>query len=189
MKIEVWPIGRLLPYQKNARVIPQSAIDKVAASLKEFGWQQPVVVEQNGEIVAGHTRRLAAIKLGLSEVPVYVARNLTKDQIKAFRLADNKTAMESSWDEKILASELMDLNSINFDLSLTGFEMPEVADVVSELFGGATSGKGKGKKKLPGEKDGRLVFRVIVDAKDEKHQAELLKKFKTDGLKAKALIS
>lgn len=117
MKIEVWPIGRLLPYQKNARVIPQSAIDKVSASLKEFGWQQPIVVEQNGEIVAGHTRRLAAIKLGLSEVPVYVARNLTKDQIKAFRLADNKTAMESSWDEKILASELMDLNSINFDLS------------------------------------------------------------------------
>src|ERR1035441_11025016 len=84
MKIELWQIDRPLPYAKNPRKIPQSAVDKVAASIKEFGWQQPIVVDVVGVVVVGHTRLLAARKLGLLEVPVHVATDLTDAQCRAY---------------------------------------------------------------------------------------------------------
>ncbi|MGI9070755.1 MAG: ParB N-terminal domain-containing protein [Bryobacteraceae bacterium] len=96
MKVEMWAIEKVIPYARNARKIPQSAIDKVAASIQEFGFRQPIVVDEKGVIVAGHTRLLAAQKLGLSEVPVHVASELTPIQINAYPLADNRIAMESS---------------------------------------------------------------------------------------------
>ena len=109
MKIESWPIERPIPYARNARKIPQQAVDKVAASIKEFGFRQPIIVDKQGVIVAGHTRLLAAQKLGLSEVPVHVAAELTPAQIKAYRLADNRVADESSFDDALLALEIADL--------------------------------------------------------------------------------
>src|SRR3982074_851240 len=90
MTIENWPIVRPIPYARNARRIPQSAIDKVAASIKEFGWRQPIVVDSEDVIIAGHTRLLGAQKLELSEVPVHVALNLTPAQVKAYRIMDNR---------------------------------------------------------------------------------------------------
>jgi ParB-like chromosome segregation protein Spo0J len=95
MKIEIWPINRPIPYARNARIIPQAAIDKVAGSISEFGFRQPIVIDKDGIIVAGHTRLLAAQKLGLKEVPVHVASELTPIQIKAYRLADNRVNQES----------------------------------------------------------------------------------------------
>jgi len=97
MKIELWPIDKLIPYARNARKIPQAAIDKVAASIKEFGWRQPIVVDVDGVIVAGHVRLLAAKQLGEKKVPVHVASGLTPGQIKAFRLMDNRSHQESGW--------------------------------------------------------------------------------------------
>jgi ParB-like chromosome segregation protein Spo0J len=106
MKIELWPIGKPVPYARNARNIPQAAVDKVAASIREFAFRQPIVVDKDGTIVAGHTRLRAAQKLGLAEVPVHVASELTPTQTKAYRLADNRVNQESLFDNELLALEL-----------------------------------------------------------------------------------
>jgi len=96
MQVTLWAIDRVIPYARNARDISQTAIDKVAASIKEFGWRQPIVVDNEAVIVAGHTRLLAARKLGLSAVPVHVADNLTAAQIRAYRLMDNRSHEEAA---------------------------------------------------------------------------------------------
>jgi len=98
MEISLWPIDRPAPYANNPRKIPQSAIDKVAASIMEFGWRQPIVVDSAGVVVVGHTRLLAAQKLGLLEVPVHVAADLTEAQCRAYRIADNRAGEEARWD-------------------------------------------------------------------------------------------
>src|SRR5580700_4282429 len=95
MKIEIRPLDQILPYEKNARKIPQRAIDKVAVSLEEFGWQQPIVVDKHGVIIVGHVRRLAALQLGWTEAPVHVADKLTPAQIRAYRLMDIAVAVRS----------------------------------------------------------------------------------------------
>jgi len=127
MKIVQWAIERLIPYKRNARKIPPQATDKVAASLKEFGWRQPIVVDANGVIVAGHVRLLAAKQLGETKVPVHVATDLTPGQIKAFRLMDNRSHQESGWDMDLLAPELAELQALNIDASLTGFDAEEIS--------------------------------------------------------------
>ena len=102
MEIELWSIDRPVPSSKNPRKIPQSAIDKVAASIKEFGWRQSIVVNAEGVIVVGHTRLLAARKLGLLEAPVHVAADLTEAQCRAYRIADNRVGEEARWDDELL---------------------------------------------------------------------------------------
>jgi ParB/Sulfiredoxin domain len=109
MTIEWWDMDRVTPYEHNARTLSPKAIDKVAASLKEFGWRQPIVADRQGIIVCGHTRLLAAQKLGMRQVPVHVATDLTPAQIKAYRLADNRTNQETDWNLQLLAPEISDL--------------------------------------------------------------------------------
>lgn len=124
--IEWWSIDRVKPYPRNARKISAKAVDKVAASIKEFGWKQPIVVDKDGIIVVGHARRMAAVKLELAEVPVLVAADLTPAQIKAYRLMDNRSHEETDWDFKLLGPELLDIKGMDFDLELTGFSLPEL---------------------------------------------------------------
>jgi ParB-like chromosome segregation protein Spo0J len=132
MTIQLWPIDSLIPYARNARTIPTAAIDKVAASIKEFGWRQPIVVDAERVIIAGHTRLQAARRLGLTEVPVHVADNLTPAQVKAYRLMDNRSRDETSWDYALLGIELRDLEDLGFgDLELTGFDQNEIADFIA----------------------------------------------------------
>jgi len=126
MKIEIRPLHEIFPYEKNARKIPQRAVDKVAASLQEFGWQQPIVVDKHGVIIVGHVRRLAALQLGWTEAPVHVADKLTPAQIRAYRLMDNRSHEEATWDLDLLAPELADLRAVDFDLGLTGFNVHEL---------------------------------------------------------------
>lgn len=126
MKIEMWSLDGLKPYERNARKIPQSAINKVALSLREFGWQQPIVVEPSGVIVVGHVRRLAALQNGWTEAPVVIADNLTAAQIKAYRLMDNRSHDEATWDLDLIGPELTDLAGFSLDLSLTGFDPREI---------------------------------------------------------------
>lgn len=126
MKIEIRPLAEIRPYANNARKIPRRAVDKVAASLLEFGWRQPIVVDRDGVIVVGHVRLLAAQKLGWIEAPVHVADNLTPEQIRAYRLMDNRSHDEADWDLKLLAPELAELQSMSFDLNLTGFNVDEI---------------------------------------------------------------
>jgi DNA modification methylase len=126
MLIEIWPIDRPKDYPKNARNWSAQAVEKVAASIRAYGWRQPVVVDTHEVIAIGHLRRAAGRFLGLTEVPVHVARDLTPAQIRGLRLADNRTNQEASWDEKLLALELGELNDLNFDLGLTGFDVHEL---------------------------------------------------------------
>ncbi len=104
-KIETWPIGRPIPYSQNPRVIPEKAIDAVALSIKTFGFLVPIVVDKAQVIITGHTRLLAAQSLGYTEVPVIVA-DLTEDQARAYRIADNRVADFTSWDFSDLIAEL-----------------------------------------------------------------------------------
>src|SRR6185437_13609542 len=125
MEVEMRPIGSIKPYENNPRV-NDAGIDAVAASIREYGWQQPLVVDEQDVIIVGHTRFKAAVKLGLAEVPVHVARGLTAAQARAYRIADNQTATLSQWDDDKLPLELMALQEAEFDLSLTGFSADEL---------------------------------------------------------------
>lgn len=135
MEVALRPIKEIIPYARNARQIPPAAIAKVAASIREFGWRQPIVVDGESVVIAGHTRLLAAQKLGLSAVPVHVASGLTEAQVKAYRLMDNRSHQEATWDDGLLAIELTELKDMAMDLSLTGFEAAELDDLFA-LTGG-----------------------------------------------------
>jgi DNA modification methylase len=106
-------------------------VDAVAASIHEFGFRQPIVVDADGVIIVGHVRYLAALKLGLKKVPVHVAKDLTPDQIKAYRIGDNKTADLSDWDYDLLPIELAELQGMNYDLGLLGFNQDELAELLN----------------------------------------------------------
>ena len=118
-------VSTITPYEHNPRV-NEHAVDAVAASIKEFGFRQPIVVDEGGVIVVGDTRFKAALKLGLTKVPVHVAIGLTAAQIKAYRIADNQTASLSQWNEELLVRELAALQNMDFDLNLTGFSGEEL---------------------------------------------------------------
>jgi ParB-like chromosome segregation protein Spo0J len=132
MKVEIWLLEKVIPYARNPRQIPQIAIDKVARSIQEFGFRQPIVVDEKGVIIVGHVRLLAAQELGLTEVPVHVATELTAAQANAYRLADNRTNEEATWDMDALTLELADLKLDEFDLDLTGFNLDEIDELLAE---------------------------------------------------------
>jgi site-specific DNA-methyltransferase (adenine-specific) len=120
MQVKEWPIAKVKPYEKNPRN-NDAAVEATANSIKEFGWQQPIVVDADGIIIVGHTRLKAAEKLGLSKVPVTVADKLSAEQVKAYRLADNKTGELADWDFSMLDDELQGIDDL--DMSDFGFEL------------------------------------------------------------------
>jgi DNA modification methylase len=129
MKIELWKITDVKPYPGNPR-LNDDAVDAVAASLKEFGFRQPIVVDGEGVIVCGHTRYKAALKLGLEKVPVHVAKDLSPEQLRAYRIADNQTASLATWNYDLLPIELGALKEANYDLALLGFDPDELAKLL-----------------------------------------------------------
>ena len=129
MKVAIKNIDDITPYESNPRVNDQ-AVDAVAASLAEFGFRQPIVVDGDGVIIVGHTRWKAAKKLGLAKVPVHVATDLSPEQIKAYRIADNQTATLAEWDFDLLPVELKDLQGADYDLGLLGFDDKELAKLL-----------------------------------------------------------
>ncbi len=124
--VESWPIARPIEYARNARMITAAAVDKVAASIQEFGFRQPIVVDQADVIIVGHVRLRAAKKLGLTHVPVHVAANLTPAQVRAYRLMDNRSHEEVEWDIEMLGAELLELGDLDINLVLTGFSGSEL---------------------------------------------------------------
>lgn len=132
MKIEHWDIDRVKPYEKNPRR-NDKAVQAVADSIREFGFRQPIVVDADGVIVVGHTRWKAAKKLGLKTVPVHVAADLTPQQARAYRLADNRTAEYAEWDIDLLPVELGELRDDGADLKLLGFTDKELAEYLREF--------------------------------------------------------
>ncbi len=138
LNVEYRPLAEIKPYEQNPR-INDAAVDAVAESIRRFGFRQPIVVDGDGVIVCGHTRWKAAQKLGLTEVPVHVARDLTPEQIRAYRIADNKTAELAEWNLDLLPIELAELQGAGIDWSLLGFDQDELAKLLGgELKQGLT---------------------------------------------------
>lgn len=125
LQITYMKVSEVHPYEKNPR-FNDDAVDAVAKSIQEFGWRAPIVVDKDMVIVCGHTRLKAALKLGLEEVPVHVAADLTPEQIQAFRIADNKTGEIAEWNYDLLPLEIKELQNADYDLSLLGFETNEL---------------------------------------------------------------
>lgn len=179
MKIVYKKVTDLIPYENNPRK-NENAVQKVAESIKTFGFKVPITVDPEMVVVTGHTRLKAAIRLGLAEVPVIVLDNLTPDQIKAFRLVDNKTSEYAQWDMEALAIELKD---IDLDLSIFDFEdMPGAGltgrKIVCDQYGGyAPVGGGAFSGKDPTKVDRSAAYAARIYA------CELLEKYREKGIK------
>src|SRR5215471_16239475 len=130
-QIEVWNIDRLVFYARNPRK-NDAAVDRMVASIREYGFKIPVLARSSGEVVDGHLRLKAARKLGITEVPVILCDEWTDAQVKAFRLMVNRSVNWAEWDTDLLAQELADLKGLDFDLSLTGFDDREIDDFLSD---------------------------------------------------------
>jgi len=137
-EIESWPIDRPKDYPKNARKWTPAAVEKVASSIREYGWRQPVVVDAHEVIIIGHLRRAAGRKAGMTECPVHVARDLTPEQVRGLRLMDNRSHEEAAWDFELLGPELIDLQRLGFGLELTGFDEQELASAMTQKTDGLT---------------------------------------------------
>ena len=119
-------VADLIPYARNSRTHSPQQVDKIAASIREFGFLNPIIVDGENGIIAGHGRVMAAQKLGLADLPVIEASHLTEAQRRAYVIADNRLALDAGWDNDMLKIELQDLDAQGFDLNLTGFEVGEM---------------------------------------------------------------
>jgi len=178
-KVERLPVDALVAYPKNARTHTDAQVDQVAASIREWGWTVPVLVDEANGIIAGHCRVEAAKRLGLTEVPVVRAEGWTDEQKRAYVLADNKLALNAGWDHELLKLELGELSEAGFDVSLIGFSDAEFA---SEM--GLTN-EGEAETGVLGE----MQYRIIVDCESERHQSMLLQQFESEGLTCRPLMS
>jgi DNA modification methylase len=132
------PTASLIPYARNARTHSPAQVDKIAASIREFGFLNPIITDGQSGIVAGHGRVMAAQKLGLDTLPTIDAAHLTEAQRRAYVLSDNRTALDAGWDNDLLKIELQDLDAAGFDLTLTGFELGEIAALTLDATEGLT---------------------------------------------------
>ena len=132
-RIELWPLSRLKPYERNARTHSAEQVAQIAASIVEFGFTNPLLVDSSDGIIAGHGRLQAALELGLSTVPVVVLDHLSDRQRRAYILADNQLALNAGWDLELLRTELQDLVADDFDLSVIGFSDDELSDLLPEV--------------------------------------------------------
>ena len=129
MKIEQLAVENLIPYARNARLHSPTQVSKIAGSIREFGFCNPVLIDANDGIIAGHGRVMAAQKLDLKEVPCIRLGHLTDTQRRAYILADNRIALDGEWDMELLNLEIQDLKELDFDLDLTGFNPDELAGI------------------------------------------------------------
>jgi hypothetical protein len=183
-KVEVrqWHVEQLKPYARNTRTHSANQVADVARSIKRFGFTNPILAGEDGTIVAGHCRLMAAMSIGLKTVPVIVVDDWTDDERRAYVIADNKLAEDAGWDRDLLKLELGELAEAGFDLDLTGFKEEDLND----LYGPAAEG---GAEQDVGPQLEGLTYSVIVRCDSEAQQGELLEQFEGQGLKCEALIS
>lgn len=132
MELALWPVEKLVPYANNPRK-NDHAVDRMVTVIKEFGFRIPLVVRSNGEIIDGHLRLKAALVMGLREVPVLLADDMSLEQVRAFRLMVNRSSTWATWNEELLAEEISKLLEVNYDLILTGFDQSELDKLLREL--------------------------------------------------------
>lgn len=173
MEIVYKGIGEIRPYENNPRK-NDGAVDAVAASIKEFGWKVPVVIDKDGVIVAGHTRYKAAQKLGIDRIPCIVADDLTEEQVRAYRLADNKVGELAEWDFDALSDELAQLDFSGIDMSDFGFEGTEQDD-------------GGGDVSVPSFKY-QEQYAVTVIVANEIEQREVYERLTAEGYECKVVV-
>lgn len=178
MKIEKIALAQLVPYAQNARTHSAAQVQQIADSIHEFGWTNPVLIDGTGGIIAGHGRTLAAKLLGMTEVPCIRLTHLTEAQKRAYIIADNKLALNAGWDEEMLAKELSTLVEIGYDVGRTGFDADELAKLLGE-------------EDLAGSDEPRPdlaeKWEIAIECSGESEQVALLGRFKTEGLKCRAL--
>ena len=133
MEIIYRKVGELVPYANNARTHSDVQIAQICASIREYGWTNPVLIDEKGTIIAGHGRVMAAQRLKMENVPCIVLEGLTEAQKKAYVLADNKMALNAGWDDEKLRLELENLRELDFDLSLTGFEPDDIGNLPKDV--------------------------------------------------------
>jgi hypothetical protein len=190
MKQKHWPadnvirrkVSALVPYARNSRTHSPEQVDQIAASIKEWGFTTPILVDTDGQIIAGHGRLLAAQKLGLDEVPTMTAEGWTDAQKKAYVIADNKLALNAGWDNAMLAVEMQELGDLGFDLDLTGFGKDEIGELFPE--DAKDSNEYSQKVDVPtyepsGEKP------LLEDLYDEKKSIDLINEIQQSSLKEK----
>jgi ParB-like chromosome segregation protein Spo0J len=183
-QIEARDIDSLIPYANNARTHSAEQVSQVAASIKEFGFTNPVLIDEQGGIIAGHGRVMAAKKLGLAEVPCVVLDGLSEAQKKAYIIADNKLALNSGWDADMLKVEMERLGELGFDLSLTGFDDIEL----SELFGD-DEGPDETESSDDFESAYREQYAVIVTCRDAVEQEQIFNKLQSSGYEVKVVCT
>lgn len=179
--VERRPVASLAPYARNARTHSPAQIEQLVASIREFGWTIPVLVDEVGGIIAGHGRVLAAQSLGLVDVPVMVARGWADEKKRLYIIADNKLALNAGWDEEILRLELLDLRDVGgVDLGLTGFGELELG----KIFGGPDAGAA-----ATGGMNYQEQFGVIVICKDAAHQERVYNELAEAGHECRVVVT
>lgn len=172
--IEKISVDKLIPYANNARTHSDEQVAQIAASIREFGFNNPVLIAEDDTIIAGHGRVMAARKLNLSEVPCLRLSHLTETQRKAYILADNKLALNAGWDVDLLKLEIQDLMTEKFAVELTGFDLQELAKIVDN----------QEDLELNEEKYSE-VFNVIVECSDENEQEKIFNRLDSEGYKCR----
>ena len=165
-KIELWNLERLKPYEKNAREHSEQQIAQIAASIVEFGFLNPILVDSHDGIVAGHGRLSAAKELALDVVPVVVLDHLTENQKKAYILVDNKLAENATWNEELLAEEIIKLNLQDFDLNILGWTDEEIQALQEDGWSSDIESIEKNEENLDGIM-GKIVIKLDPDNKDQ----------------------
>ena len=184
MQIQPRPIDGLIPYARNSRTHSDDQVAQIAASIREFGWTNPVLVDGENGIIAGHGRILAARKLGMAEVPCIELSHLSEAQKKAYIIADNKLALNAGWDNELLAIELGELNAAEFDMALIGFDASELSAAMGldeELDGEPPE--------IDGGIDYKEKFAIIVECADEAEQQATFERLDSMGFTCKVLVN
>lgn len=175
MKIEYKDINDLIPYVNNTRTHSEEQINQIASSIKEFGFTNPVLIDKNNGLIAGHGRVMGAKKLGLKEVPTITLENLTEAQKKAYIIADNKIALNAGWDEELLKIELQSLQEMDFDYSNLGFDFEFDIEEISD----------NNEINLDNNKEYKEKFMIIIDCDSELQQEEIFYNLTNQGIKCR----
>lgn len=171
LKVEDWPVERLIPYARNPRKNDEQ-VDRMCGAIKEFGFRIPVVAKSDGAVVDGHLRLKAALKLGMKTVPVALADELSDAQVKAFRILANQSANWAEWDMELLALEIEDLQDVGFDLELTGLDEKEIDLLLGEV---------KETENEIKEAELKNILNIIISFENETEQENLFNELRQRG--------
>jgi hypothetical protein len=174
-------VESLVPYARNSRTHSPQQVDKIAASIREFGFLNPIIIDGENGIVAGHGRVLAAQKLGLAELPCIEAAHLTEAQRRAYVIADNRLALDAGWDNELLKVELQELDGLSFDLELTGFNLDEIGDIFVGKYGNDDEETAPALSENYSRKIEAPIYEITGD---KPSVGQLLDRTKTDNLQA-----